>query len=264
MRVVIVEDEIRIREGLEKLLLKEAERYQVVGLAEDGKEGLELILREKPDLVIADIRMPFMDGLEMLTAVRAAGLISKAIILSAYSEFAYAQQAIKLGVSEYLLKPIVVDELMQALLGIKAQLEEQKNGVMTNARRMIPQLLESVTHSQTAALYQKQAGLLVGKARKITQQHYHEGITLNEIADKLSVTPEYLGTQIHKELGITFGTMMRALRINKAKELLLSTDMKLYEIAEAVGYQDPKYFARVFQSDIGVMPLEFRKLHKLH
>lgn len=256
MRVAIVEDEIRIREGLEKLLLKEAGRYQVVGLAEDGKEGLDLILREKPDLVIADIRMPFMDGIEMLTAIRAAGLMTKAIVLSAYSEFAYAQQAMKLGVSEYLLKPIVVDELTQALLGIEAQLRDQKNGII--------KLLESVTHSQTAALYEKQAGLLVSKARKIAQQYYHEGITLNEIAEKLSVTPEYLGTQIHKELGITFGTMMRALRINKAKELLLSTDMKLYEIAEAVGYQEPKYFARVFQSDIGVMPLEFRKLHKLH
>jgi YesN/AraC family two-component response regulator len=165
-------------------------------------------------------------------------------------------------VSEYLLKPIVVEELLQALRKIESQLEEALESAAADARRMLPRLLESMKHSQTRALEEEQVGLLVSKARDMARQAFHAGITLNEIADRLSVTPEYLGTQIHKELGITFGTMMKALRINKAKELLLSTDRKLYEIAEAVGYQDPKYFAKVFLADIGIMPLEFRRLHK--
>ncbi|NLO83912.1 MAG: response regulator [Clostridiales bacterium] len=264
MKIVIVEDEVRIREGIEKLLSKRATEHQVVGMAENGKEGFALILQEKPELVIADIKMPLMDGIQMLAAVREAGITIKAIILSAYSEFAYAQQALKLGVSEYLLKPIVVDELMQAINSIETQLKGSKTQSILEVRQILPEILHSISHSSSDALETTQVGMLVGKARKIAEENFHDGITLNEIADILSVTPEHLGSQIHKELGITFGTMMKALRINKAKDLLLSTEMKLYEIAEMVGYQDPKYFAKIFQSDIGVMPLEFRKLHKMH
>lgn len=259
MRIVIVEDEIRIREGLEKLLTKMGGHYEVVGVAENGEEGLSLILKEMPDLIITDIRMPNMDGIEMLSQLRQRGCASKALVLSAYSEFAYAQQAIKLGVSEYLLKPIVLDELAQALRAVGTRLQQERE----EARQVLPHILETLTHSNTDELKNPQVGILVNKARTYAQQHYSEGITLEEISQKLSVTPEYLGTQIHKELGITFGTMMKVLRVNRAKELLLSTDMKLYEIAESVGYTDAKYFARVFQQCIGIMPLEFRKLHKL-
>ena len=259
MRIVIVEDEIRIREGIERLLNKSGGLYQVAGQAENGREGLAVVLREKPDLVITDIRMPNMDGIEMLSALRQEGASCKAVVLSAYSEFAYAQQAIKLGVSEYLLKPIVVDELMHALRTVEDQLQQKRE----SARQALPTLLETLSHSRTDDMHNAQVGLLVGRARAIAGQHFSDGVTLEEIAQKLSVTPEYLGTQIHKELGITFGTMMKALRVNKAKELLLSTNMKLYEIAEAVGYADAKYFARVFQQDIGIMPLEFRRLHKM-
>lgn len=262
MKIVIVEDEIRIREGLEKLLEKDKD-CQVVGLAENGWEGLELIRRVRPELAIADIHMPEMDGIEMLSKLRDEGITIKAVILSAYSEFAYAQQAIKLGVSEYLLKPIVVEELTQALHSIKTQLLQNEKQELQGMRERLPKLLESLSHTQSDKLAEGQVGLLVGRAKAIAEESFHDGVTLQEIAERLSVTPEYLGTQIHKELGITFGTMMKVLRINKAKELLLSTDMKLYEVAEAVGYQDAKYFAKVFQGDIGLMPLEFRRLHKL-
>lgn len=258
MRIAIVEDEIRIREGLEKLL-KKGGAHQVVGQAENGMDGLALAERERPDLVITDIRMPGMDGIKMLQALRERAVPFNAIVLSAYSEFAYAQQAVKLGVSEYLLKPIVVDELMGALRAIELRIQHEQDSV----RQALPNILKTLSHSKTDDVNAENVGQLVGRARSVAQQHYQDGITLDEIAQMLSVTPEYLGSQIHKELGITFGTMMKALRVNRAKELLLATNMKLYEIAEAVGYSDAKYFARVFQQDIGIMPLEFRKLHKL-
>ena len=105
MRIVIVEDEIRIREGISKLLGKIDPSYEIVGEAENGRAGLELVKAARPDLVITDIKMPEMDGLQMLEELHKDGLLIKAIVLSAYSEFAYAQQAIHLGVSEYILKP---------------------------------------------------------------------------------------------------------------------------------------------------------------
>ena len=106
MKIAVVEDEILIREGIRNLLEAQGEDWEFIGEAENGVEGLELIRQEKPDIVITDIRMPDMDGLEMLDKAKQEGIKLKAIVLSAYSEFEYARTAIKLGVTEYLLKPI--------------------------------------------------------------------------------------------------------------------------------------------------------------
>lgn len=108
MKIVIVEDEMRIKEGLSSLIGKLYPDHTVEAMADNGKEGLECIRRIRPDLVFTDIRMPVMDGLEMLEKMQEEGIKSKAVILSAYTEFNYAQQAMRLGVMDYLIKPVVV------------------------------------------------------------------------------------------------------------------------------------------------------------
>lgn len=126
MRIAIVEDEIRIREGVEKLIRRISADHEIIGCADNGKDGLEMITQLRPDLVITDIKMPQMDGLEMLSAVKEKGKLPKAIILSAYSEFEYARQAIKLGVSEYILKPITVTEFITAFKKIERIIAGEK------------------------------------------------------------------------------------------------------------------------------------------
>ena len=103
MKILIVEDEVRIREGIIKLLKKINSNYEVVGEATDGWQGLELSKEYNPDIIITDIRMPNMDGLEMLSAIYEAGASAKAIVISAYSEFEYARSAMKLGVTEFFI-----------------------------------------------------------------------------------------------------------------------------------------------------------------
>ena len=93
-------------------------------------------------------------------------------------------------------------------------------------------------------------------------EFYARGITLDEIAEKLNVTPEYLGSQFHKEVGVTFSTYMKEYRIQKAKKLLIGTNLKLYEVAEQVGYATPKYFSKIFKEVTGQFPAEYRKLNK--
>ena len=126
MRVVIVEDEIRIREGIVKLLSKTNDEFELVGEADNGKDGLQLLRDLRPDIVITDIKMPQMDGLSMLEQMFEQGINAKVIVLSAYSEFEYARKAMKLGVTEYLLKPITFHDFMQALENVKHQVEKEK------------------------------------------------------------------------------------------------------------------------------------------
>ena len=507
MKVIIVEDEVRIREGLEKLLSKLNKDIEIVGEAENGELGLELLRNLKPDMVITDIMMPKMDGLEMLENMVAEGIQTRAVVLSAYSEFEYARKAMKLGVTEYLLKPISYNDFAQAVDNCILQIEKDRrekparigtieqiiseivdgrleidteintylknnysitdttplaaayvylgnlfndkaeetrdnlNHTLTlypgikyciieqlhrnslvvvfygydsakDLERWIQQqmmrsnslysslgfvevpslgeledglnklypymdwnitlgkdvlisypaitkvqtvsciypieletkmkvalcaaqwdnvdvlmsdfhtafkdgnvyipkeikecyvrflwafigiakeigrfngdgfdqqkLLQMIMNAKTSGELETAAGYLIDavrpketddeamhltvkRVRSMIHEFYSSGITLDEIADRLNVTPEYVGTLFHREMGQTFSNYMKSYRMNKAKELLCSTSLKLYEISERVGYTDPKYFSKVFKEVTGQLPNEYRKTYK--
>lgn len=132
MKIVIVEDEIRIREGVEKLIKRIPNEYEMIVTAENGEEGLQIILEHQQEIVITDIKMPKIDGIEMLTRLKEIGKMPKVIVLSAYSEFEYARQAIKLGVSEYILKPISVVEFTNSLKSLCQQIQDEKENSILN------------------------------------------------------------------------------------------------------------------------------------
>lgn len=125
MRIVIIEDEVKIREGIGKLIESRTEHI-IVGEAADGKEGLEMIMRFKPDLIIADIQMPKMNGLEVIKEVRDRNISAHVVILSGYSEFEYAQKAIQYGVDEYLLKPLGADAIQEMLRNIEEKIRKEE------------------------------------------------------------------------------------------------------------------------------------------
>ena len=125
--------------------------------------------------------------------------------------------------------------------GIEALLQVLKDQTRTRERELSP---------------------MIRRADMIIREEYRQGLTLDELAERLRVTPEYLSAQFHREMGATFGTYIRDIRMEQAKKLLLHTDKKLYEIAGEVGYADPKYFSRVFREQTGALPADYRKLHK--
>ena len=126
MRIVLVEDEPKSREGIVKIIQHYTE-HEIVAAVEDGAAGLEAVEREKPDLVISDIRMPGMSGLEMLQQMRARGCETGIIFLTGYSEFEYAHQAIKLHALDYILKPIEIENFMEVIKNAESN-REQKSG----------------------------------------------------------------------------------------------------------------------------------------
>lgn len=508
MDIVLVEDELVIREGLCRLLEKLNPEWRVVGEACDGAEGIDCIEQLRPDLVITDIRMPNMDGLEMLERLAGKGIETKAVMLSAYSEFAYARRAMKLGVTEYILKPIAIQELRTALDNVERQIREERLHVprqmgslerilymqltgkteptgemadylrtnyglsvseplaiacaymgpaceenleqakkyfrhalslypdvsyemlnepyshslvvflygyasasdlerwlqtqilhsspklfalgwtqcpdfahirpcfhdmfsymewnislgnqilisypkITNVQAtycVYPLVLEEqmraavcandqekvadtakkfIAYFQSGAVYapkeikdcyvrflwgiislSKEVGILQGedldqqhllslimearsttelslavdelrsamfrqtdgstgdvslitrKVLRLLHEYYREGITLDEISEKLKLTPEYVGTLFKKDTGVNFSMYLRNYRIEKARKLLCTSKMKTYEIAESVGYQDAKYFSKVFKEETGQLPSEYRKSNR--
>jgi two-component system response regulator YesN len=145
MKIVVVEDEIRTRRGVVGLIQKLSPEYEVIGEAENGLLGYELITKLSPDLAIVDVKMPKMDGIEMIQNLRETGINCRAVILSGYSEFEYAQKAIKMGVSEYLLKPITVEDLENTLKNVKKEIEaerlEQKQSSLTSIEQIFQNLV---------------------------------------------------------------------------------------------------------------------------
>lgn len=521
MKIIVIEDEAPIRNGLKALLPKMASSYEVIGVAKNGLEGKEMILEMQPDLIVMDIQMPDMDGLTMLSQVRAAGNHCKVIVLTAFSDFNYAKKAIGLDIENYLLKPIKIAELKTALKQVEETIAEEKKTVKSLPalehflfdcisgqihlyvnqqegiqeekvhieehyginldsqselflvwydetdpkkreeakalleqmasqlegtrsyvleivgkqlfvlflfemkesqcyyeqlqRNVVPKIMEKLGNDEKACLiflwdsvpnyYQiaerydnilhsmewnllfgqgiiitddqihqlytypfeyseelenrvKQAiiqrnqrefrrcyeqfregcksqlyepkdikeacirycwailntakeyaqrkddysiqsifqiivnaftwkeieealmqffhnvvlndgqleevtvSTLVQRAIHLLETNYSQGITLEEIAEKLGVSEEHLSTQFKKQTGKTFSETIRGYRIKRIRSLLVETNLKLNQIAEQTGYTDPKYMSKVFKEEMGISPVEYRKMNK--
>lgn len=183
LNIIIVEDEFIIRNGLCHLIPKLNEKYRVIGSAEDGYEGLQLIKRLKPDIAICDIQMKKLTGLEMIQQLNDANINCKYIILSGYSEFVYAQTAISLRVMGYLLKPIVPAELTELLVKADAELSRQT----------------SLDMSHIASGEVSGYSSLIQSAIEKISTGYQQEITLSTTAKNLGVTPEYLSSRFTLE-----------------------------------------------------------------
>ena len=125
-KVFLVEDENVVREGIRKNILWEQYGFQYTGDASDGELALPLIRKIQPDLLITDIKMPFMNGLSLIDLVRKEFPRTKIVIISGYDDFSYAQQAIRMGVEQYLLKPIIKEKLVEILIGLHKKMTEEQ------------------------------------------------------------------------------------------------------------------------------------------
>ncbi|MEA4929851.1 MAG: response regulator [Candidatus Limiplasma sp.] len=236
LTVLVVEDEPLVRHGIIHGVDWAALDCRVTGEAANGAEGLKLARALRPDLIITDIRTPRMDGIEMLTALRADGNSAHAIILTAYSDFDYARTAIQLHVSDYLLKPFSDRDLENAIRRLHTEI-----GVHAPAE--LP-LLPRVTN----------ANGYVQEAMAYISAHYAQELSITEIAKSLAVSESRLSHLFRNDTGHTITGYWTRYRIQTAMELLRDHRVKVYEVASLVGYRDVAYFGSLFKKLTGKTP----------
>lgn len=243
-KVVAADDEGYIREALKKLINWEKMDCNLIEVLEDGQELIECIEKESPDIVITDIQMPEVNGLDVCKYLYETRPETQVIILTAYSNFDYAKSAIKYSACEYVLKIAIMDELPEAL---------------GKAIGKLLKLKKEVEKEEVAIPEQK---TLLQQIEQYVEQNYKSKISLDEIADELHVNRSYLSRFYKNKTGVNLFDEILKLRIESAKEYLLKTDMKTYEVSEAVGFEDAGYFSKMFKKIMGVSPKEFRKREK--
>ncbi|MFC5530627.1 response regulator transcription factor [Cohnella yongneupensis] len=250
--ILIVDDEPRTRQGLKTMLEKwGAGRYRIM-TADNGQDALLTLAETAIDLMITDIRMPEISGLSLAAQIKENPALHQPsiILISGYAEFDYAQQAIQLGVVNYLLKPISKDKLIEAVeQALEAGEERSRVGMM---RKFVdPQLLDSNVNN--ANLSES-----VRDALTYMEEHIERTVTLREVADHVHLNASYFSVLFKEQLKMTFSEFVARTKLQKAKEMLLTTKLPISEIAERVGYQTAKYFNKVFKEYEGQSPGQYR------
>lgn len=218
--------------------------------AANAEEAIERIDHEKIHVLITDIRMPEVSGLELLKKLKEKAKDPVVIVISAYSEFEYAHEALELGVVNYLLKPIAKEKLMEAIeKAIEIEKQREKTGMFNKI--VDDKLLEM----QQLSKYNR----AVKEAMDYIDQHYDVELTLKEVAKQVHLNASYLSALFKEELQVTFSEYVTRKRMQEAKKLLLSTDLTIAEIAEKSGYQTSKYFIKLFKQFENMTPNSFRK-----
>ena len=237
LRVLLVDDEIMIREGFKRLFDWNAHDCEVVGEAADGLEALSQIDALQPDIAIMDINIPVMNGLKVIQLARIKHPDTAFVIVSGYDDFSYCREALRLQITDYILKPVNYEEVGACIDNLKIALFER--------------------HSTKGQEVQEERAII--SITRYLQAHLAEEISLTVLAEEFHLSAQYISQLFKSEIGVNFLAYLTNIRMEKAKKLLLSTSLSIAEISEQSGYGDYRVFTKVFKKSEGVTPSQYRR-----
>ena len=237
LRVLLVDDEIMIREGFKKLFDWETHGCTVAGEAADGMEALAKIDSLNPDIVIMDINIPIMNGLKVIKMSRIKHPDTAFIIVSGYDDFSYCREALRLKITDYILKPVNYEEFGTCIDNLKISMYQEN--VSQEPEEQDERIINSIT--------------------RFMQEHLAEEMSLSVLAEEFHMNPQYISQLFKNEIGVGFLAYLTSIRMEKAKKLLLSTSLSIGEIAEQSGYGDYRVFTKVFKKSEGITPSQYRR-----
>jgi len=251
VRLLIADDEPLIRRGIQKLVNLSEIGIDEVYEAENGEDTLRIFEEYRPEIVLLDINMARLDGLSAAKKIKALSPETKIAMITGYNYFDYAQQAIRIGVEDYILKPVSKQEITEIIAKlVRACVKEKKEKTL---QQIFPQKMEEDV--------EEDKGNYHNNIQKYMEECYTDSqFTLGVLAEKLDLSSGYLSILFKKTFGIPFQDYLLQLRMERAKLLLLTTHLKNYEIAEKIGFEDVNYFSLKFKKYFHVSPKQYKEM----
>ncbi|MDO7787332.1 response regulator transcription factor [Desulforamulus aquiferis] len=243
--VLIVEDELLELEFLKSIVSEELQPNDKLITCESGIQAVKLAKQYRPDVIVMDILIPEMDGLQALQEIKKFLPQAAVMILSACSDFSYAQTAIRLKVQEYLLKPIKPSVFKQAFQELLATVDTGKEETIA----------EEFTEPKNNQIY------FIEKSIKYIHDNFKQKLPLQEVSSYLFLNPQYFSRIFKKEVGVSYIDYVNKLKIEHACKLLETTNYPAYRISSECGFTDPSYFNRVFVQQMNMTPKAYRRKH---
>ena len=260
IRLLIADDEKLEREALAEMVARRFEHEVVLELAENGRKAADTAVLWGADLILMDIEMPGMSGLDAARAVLAQRPGCRVIFVTAYSLFQYAHEAVHLGACDYLLKPVDPDELEASIRRAMRQVEAERKLEELATAKALPEPQDAgVAPAEDAADEDSPAAMVMAQVRRYLEDNYMFDLSLDSVGEILHISPAYLSAQFKKYQKMNFLDCLTELRINAAKELLADPLRSTAEVASMVGYDDSSYFARAFKKRTGMTPTQYRR-----
>ncbi|MFV0362604.1 MAG: response regulator [Suipraeoptans sp.] len=257
-KLLIVDDEHIIRQGLSMIPWHEHD-IEVVAVLKNGIEVEEWINNNEADILLTDIRMPGLSGIELAKIALENFPLIKVILLSGHGEFTYAQEAIKFGVFEYILKSSTPTEILDCVKrACEMQIKEKaKKSKMEKLEEEIKDYSMLIRPSEVILNNQEEQ---ISKILQYIYKNYNMELTLSVLAERYHFTTVYLSRYIKRETGYTFVEILTSIRMYYAAKYLKETKLKNGEICEKIGIKDERYFGQVFKKRYGLTPYEYRKI----
>lgn len=235
-KVLVVDDEKMIKLSFKKLINWEKYNLTLVNDCSNGEEALEYIINNPVDILITDIKMPIMDGVTLLKELKTRGITPLAtIVLSAFNEYDLIRTSFKLNIDDYILKNNYdEDSIVELILNIINKKTPKNIEVVPKCTSEITQVINFL------------------------KNNYHKNICLKSISDHVCYSESYLSYLFSKEIGVTVIYYLNKLRVEKAKELLHDSNLKVYEISSKVGFQSVEHFSRSFKKLTSTSPKQFK------
>jgi two-component system response regulator YesN len=260
-KLIFADDEILVRENLSRIIDWESAGFKLLCCCSNGHELLEMVESDQPDLVITDINMPFISGIEATKQIKAEYNHIKIVLLTGYDEFEYAQEAIDLKVNKYILKPVTASKLTGILGEMKAELDAEFANSADIAKlkqfyneygQTFQPYGESDDHHELSYSY-------ISAAKKYISENYSDPkLSAQGVSESINLSTSHFRSILCKETGMPFVKYLTQFRLEKSKYLIRYSNKKIFEIADETGFSSPQYFSYCFKRYYNMSPADMR------
>ncbi|MBP3965587.1 MULTISPECIES: response regulator transcription factor [Paenibacillus] len=256
IRTLIVDDEIYVRKGLISVLPWEKFSFKIVGDVSSGDKALEFLKGNGVDVMFMDLTMPGMSGFELMKETQNSFPDLKVVVLTCHQDFEFIQETMRLGAIDYIVKTQLEKEKLEDVLArIESRIRRENKD--RSGSEYAP-----IFKNEQGKRYSEEVVSCINNAVKFMNEHLFHGINQEEVAKAVNMSRGYFSLCFKDIVGTPFSDYLKNLKIQSAESLLRKTSKPVYLIADQLGFQDEKYFSKLFREHCGMTPTEFRERNR--